>query len=132
LWKKKKAKVHGIQVDMHDKEYYERLVYEKAKKYDVKDNDRRRDRGDRGDDAKYREGWWSDESTGHRVLERIKLPRNIASKKLTSGNKVLHRKTKRIKIYGAILTSSELTDRDKIFNNARCNKNITKLKRTLR
>jgi hypothetical protein len=43
---------------MHDKEYYERLVYEKAKKYAAKDNDIHRDQGDRGDDAKYHEGWW--------------------------------------------------------------------------
>jgi hypothetical protein len=43
---------------MHDKEYYERLVYEKAKKYAAKDDNMHCDRGDRGDDAKYREGWW--------------------------------------------------------------------------
>jgi hypothetical protein len=58
LWKKKKANIHGFQVVMHDKEYYERLVYEKEKKYVAKDDDRRRDRGDRGDDAKYHEVWW--------------------------------------------------------------------------
>jgi hypothetical protein len=37
------------------------------------------------------------ESTGRRVLERIKLPRTIASKKFTPRKKVPHRKTKRIK-----------------------------------
>jgi hypothetical protein len=72
------------------------------------------------------------ESTGRRVLERIKLPRTIASKKFTPRKKVPHRKTKRIKIDGAIIISSELTNRDKIFNNARCNKNIAKMKRTVR
>jgi hypothetical protein len=72
------------------------------------------------------------ERMGHRVLERINLPRTIASKKLTPRNKVLHRKNKRIKIYRAIFTSSELTDGDKIFNNARCNQNMTKLKRMVR
>jgi hypothetical protein len=72
------------------------------------------------------------ESTGHRVLKRIKLPRTIASKKFTPRKKVPHRKTKRIKIDGAIIISSELTNRDKIFNNARCNKNIAKMKRTIR
>jgi hypothetical protein len=64
------------------------------------------------------------ESTGRRVLERIKLPRTVALKKLTPGKKVLHRKTKRVKIDRAIIISSELTDRDKILNNARCNENI--------
>jgi hypothetical protein len=53
-----KGNVHGVQVDMHDKEYYEILVYEKAKKYTAKDDDMHHDRGDRGDDAKYHEGWW--------------------------------------------------------------------------
>jgi hypothetical protein len=72
------------------------------------------------------------ESTGRRVLERIKLPRSIASKKFTPRKKVPHRKTKRIKIDGAIIISSELTNGDKIFNNARCNKNIAKMKRTVR
>jgi hypothetical protein len=72
------------------------------------------------------------ESTERRVLERIKLPRTIASKKFTPRKKVPHRKTKRIKIDGAIIISSELTNRDKIFNNARCKKNIAKMKRTVR
>jgi hypothetical protein len=57
-WKKKKVNIHDVQVDMHDKEYYERLVYEKAKKYAAKDDDMHHDRDDRGDNAKYREGWW--------------------------------------------------------------------------
>jgi hypothetical protein len=35
-------------------------------------------------------------------------------------------------VYGAIIISSELTDGDKIFNNTRCNDNITKMKRTIR
>jgi hypothetical protein len=72
------------------------------------------------------------ESTGRRVLEGIKLPRTIASKKLTLGTKVLRRKTKRVKIYRAIIISSELTDGDKIFNYARCNRNITKMKLMIR
>jgi hypothetical protein len=71
------------------------------------------------------------ESMGRRVLVRIKLPRTIASKKFTPRKNVLHRKTKRIKIDGAIIISSELTNGDKIFNNAGCNKNITKMKRTV-
>jgi hypothetical protein len=69
-------------------------------------------------------GGWG-ESTGRRVLERIKLSRTIASKKFTPRKKFPHRKTKRIKIDRAIIISRELTNGDKIFNNARCNKNIT-------
>jgi hypothetical protein len=50
------------------------------------------------------------ESTGHWVLEIIKLPRTIAPKKLMPGKKVLHRNSERVKIYGAIIISSELMD----------------------
>jgi hypothetical protein len=72
------------------------------------------------------------ESMGRRMLERIKLHRTIASKKLTPREKGPSQKNKRVKIDGAIIISSELTNKDKIFNNARCNKNITKIKRTVR
>jgi hypothetical protein len=37
------------------------------------------------------------ESTGRRVLERIKLPHISAPKKLTPGKKILHKKTKKFK-----------------------------------
>jgi hypothetical protein len=43
------------------------------------------------------------ESTGRRLLVRIKLPHTIASKELTPSKKVLHRKTKGFKIYRAII-----------------------------
>jgi hypothetical protein len=43
-----------------------------------------------------------------------------------------HRKTNRVKIYGAIIISTELTDGDKICNDARCSENITKMKRMIR
>jgi hypothetical protein len=72
------------------------------------------------------------ESMGCRVLKIIKLLFTIASKKLTPRKKVPHRKTKRVKIYRAIIISSELMNEHKIFNNARCNKNITKMKRMVR
>jgi hypothetical protein len=45
---------------------------------------------------------------------------------------VLHRETKRVKIDRTVIISSKLTNRDNIFNNARCNKNIAKMKRTIR
>jgi ABC-type dipeptide/oligopeptide/nickel transport system ATPase component len=72
------------------------------------------------------------ESTVRQVLERIKHPHTIALKKFTPRKKVPDRKTKRIKTDGAIIISSELTNRDKIFNNARCNKKIAKMKRKVR
>jgi hypothetical protein len=50
------------------------------------------------------------ENTGCRVLERINLFRTVAPKKLTPGKKVLQIKSKRVKIYGAIIISSEVME----------------------
>jgi hypothetical protein len=72
------------------------------------------------------------ESTGRRVLERINLPHTIALKKFTPRKKGPSQKNQKVKINGEIIISSELANRDKIFNNARCNKNIAKMKRTVR
>jgi hypothetical protein len=55
----KKGNVHGLQVNMHEKEYYDLFVYYKLKKYAAKDDDKRHDRGDPGDGAKYHGWWWS-------------------------------------------------------------------------
>jgi hypothetical protein len=77
-------------------------------------------------------GGGGSESTGCRALESVKLPRTVTPKKLMLSKKVLHRETKRVKIDGAIIISSKLTNRDNIFNNARCNENIAKMKRTIR
>jgi hypothetical protein len=77
-------------------------------------------------------GGGGSESTGRRALESVKLPRTVTPKKLTPSKKVFHRETKRVKIDGAIIISSKLTNRYKIFNNARCNKNIAKMKRAIR
>ena len=61
------------------------------------------------------------ESTRRRWLNRIKLPRTIAPKKLTPGNEVVHRINKRVKIDRTVVIGSKLSDRDKIFNYARSN-----------
>ena len=54
------------------------------------------------------------------TCERVKLPRTIAPKDLSPGMKVLHRETKRVKSDDAVVISSELTNRNKIFDNTRC------------
>jgi hypothetical protein len=66
------------------------------------------------------------------ALESVKLPRTVTPKKPTPSKKVLHRETKRVKIDGAVIISSKLTNGDKIFNNVRCNENIAKMKRMIR
>jgi hypothetical protein len=72
------------------------------------------------------------ESTGVPGVGNNKAPPYYCIKEVHAEKKVPHRKTKRIKIDGTIIISSELTNRDKIFNNAGCNKNITKMKRRVR
>ena len=72
------------------------------------------------------------EGTGRRKLKGIKLPRTVTPKKLTLGDEVLHRKTKRVKCDGTIVIGSKLADRNQIFNDARCNKDILQVKRTIR
>jgi hypothetical protein len=65
------------------------------------------------------------------VLESVKLRCTVILKKLMLSKKVLHRETKRVKIDGAVIISSKLMNRYNIFNNARCNENIAKMKRTI-
>jgi hypothetical protein len=77
-------------------------------------------------------GGGGSESMGHRALESVKLLRTVTPKKLTLSKKVLHRETKMVKIDRTIIISSKLTNKDKIFHNAKCNENITKMKRTIR
>jgi hypothetical protein len=72
------------------------------------------------------------ESMGRQVLESVKLSHTVTPKKFTPSKKVLHRETKRVKIDRTVIISSKLMNRDKIFNNARCNENIAKMKRTIR
>jgi hypothetical protein len=77
-------------------------------------------------------GGGGSETTRRQALESVKLPRTVTPKKFTPSKKVLHRETKRVKIDRIVIISSKLTKRDKIFNNAWCNENIAKMKRTIR
>jgi hypothetical protein len=63
---------------MHDKEYYERLVYEKAKKYAAKTTICIMTGVTDATMPNIVRGGGCGESTGRGVLERIKLPRTIA------------------------------------------------------
>ena len=62
--------------------------------------------------------------------ERLELAGAIASGDHGPSADVLQRKTKRVKFYGAGVISGKLTDRDKILDEARCDKNIIKNERT--
>ena len=55
--------------------------------------------------------------------------RAVASKNQGPGEKILHRKTIRVKFNGARIINGELTNRSKIFDNLRNDENIAKVKR---
>ena len=55
-----------------------------------------------------------------RACEHVELPRIIALKDIAPGMKVLHREAKRVKSDDAMIISSELTNGNKVFDNARC------------
>ena len=56
--------------------------------------------------------------------ERVELAGAIAPSDHVPSAEVLQRKTKRVKFYGAGVISGKLTHRDKILDEARCDKNI--------
>ena len=62
--------------------------------------------------------------------ERVELAGAIAPSDHVPSAEILQRKTKRVKFYGAGVISGKLTDRDKILDEARCDKNIIKNERT--
>jgi hypothetical protein len=66
-------------------------------------------------------GGGGESTRGRRTRERVKLPRTIAPKDLAPGKRVLHRKTERVKSDDAVIIGSELTNRNKIFDNVWCN-----------
>jgi hypothetical protein len=72
--------------------------------------------GVRGDGG---EGAW-------RRGDRIEVTRATAPENHGPCPEILHRKTPRVKFNGTEIISGKLTDGNKIFDNARSNKNITK------
>jgi hypothetical protein len=59
----------------------------------------------------------------------VQRTRTIASKNHGPGEKILHRKTIRIKLNGTIIIDSELPNGNKIFDNIRNDKNIIEIQR---
>jgi hypothetical protein len=58
--------------------------------------------------------------------ERVKVTRTIAPGDHAPGLKILHRKTKRIKLNGTVVISGKAANGNQILNNARSDKNIRK------
>jgi hypothetical protein len=65
-------------------------------------------------------GRWS----GSRQAKRVERPRAVTPSEKGPGGKILHRKTKRVKLHGTRVVSSKLTDVKKILNNVGSNKNV--------
>jgi hypothetical protein len=64
-----------------------------------------------------------------RTAEWVERAGTIASKENGLGKKILHRKTKRIKLDGTKIINCELANRDKVFDDMWNNENIMKVKR---
>jgi hypothetical protein len=53
-----------------------------------------------------------------------RAPGDVTPSEKGHGGKIPHRKTKRVKLHGTRVVSSELTDGKKILNNVGSNKNV--------
>jgi hypothetical protein len=54
----------------------------------------------------------------------VERPGAVTPNEKGPGGKILHRKTKRVKLHGTRVVSSELTDGKKILNSVGSNKNV--------
>lgn len=70
-------------------------------------------------------GWWGG------GIEQVEIARTIAPQNHVLCWRILHRETKRLKFNDAVVVSSELINRNKIFENARSNKNTASIERTI-
>jgi hypothetical protein len=62
--------------------------------------------------------------SGSRQAKGVERPGAVAPSEKGLGGKILHRKTKRVKLHGIRVVSSKLTDRKKILNNVGSNNNV--------
>src|SRR6266540_3202310 len=76
------------------------------------------DCGRRGDGEGCRRRW----------MEGVEVATAIAPDDFSTSAKILYRKTKGIKLNRTIIVKCELTDRNKIFNDGRSNKDIVEVK----
>jgi hypothetical protein len=62
--------------------------------------------------------------SGSRQAKCVERPGAVTPSEKGPGGKILHRKTKWVKLHGTRVVSSELTDGNKILNNVGSNKNV--------
>ena len=68
--------------------------------------------------------WGRGRSSGSRQAKRVEGPEAVTPSEKGPGGKILHRKTKRVKLHGTRVVSSELTDEKKILNDVGGNKDV--------
>jgi hypothetical protein len=68
--------------------------------------------------------WGRGRSSGSRQTKRVEGPGAVTPSEKSPGGKILHRKTKRVKLHGTRVVSSELTYEKKILNDVGGNKDV--------
>jgi hypothetical protein len=68
--------------------------------------------------------WGRGRSSRSRQAKRVEGPRVVTPSEKGPGGKILHRKTKRVKLHGTRIVSSELTYGKKILNDVGGNKDV--------
>jgi len=84
---------------------------------------RRRGKGGR---RRRRQEWCS----GRRKAKGVKGPRAVTPEERTPGGQILYSEARRVKLDGTRVVSSKLTNRKKVINHPRSNKDIGKAKKT--
>jgi hypothetical protein len=69
--------------------------------------------------------------SSHREAKSVKGPHAITSEQRTPGSQILYNKTRRVKLHRTGIVSYKTTNRKKIVNHRRGNKNIRKTKRAM-
>jgi hypothetical protein len=68
--------------------------------------------------------WGGGRSSGSRQAKRVEGPGAVTPSEKGPSGKILHRKTKRVKLHGTRVVSSELTYRKKILNDVGGNTDV--------
>jgi hypothetical protein len=63
-----------------------------------------------------------------RRVQRVEGPGAVTSDDLAPSGKILHRTAKGVKFHAAVVINSKLTNRNEVFNEVWCNKNVVKAK----
>jgi hypothetical protein len=74
--------------------------------------------------GRYKNMWGRGRSSGSRQAKRVEGPGAVTPSEKGPGGTILHRKTKRVKLHGTRVVSSELTYEKNILNDVGANKDV--------